>query len=107
MVTKVQFTLLDETDRAEVRDCALFRRPLGAAEGVSTAQEVAQVQSTGMDAMPGKVRYADTSILRATVNNINYAYWLQCQINFHNLGGTPGAGNYGASITYTISTANG
>ena len=44
-----------------------------------------------------------SSISHATIDNADYAYWLQCQFtdNIHWLG------IYGADVIYAISAANG
>jgi hypothetical protein len=68
------------------------------------------VTNTGAADKPGVLRYTDSSISFATVDNANFAYSLQCQIVYHDgllssLGDRFGI--IGADITYTISAANG
>jgi hypothetical protein len=45
----------------------------------------------------------DTRITSATVDNASWAYWVECEL----FGQGPQAGIYGASVTYTITAANG
>jgi hypothetical protein len=105
VVTKVQFTLEDTTAGGAVDYCGLFRNDLDPAH-VGEYQQVAQVPSTGDNAVPRTVRYSTTAITYGTIDNSRYAYWAQCRINeepFHD----NDLGIYGATVTYKISAANG
>jgi hypothetical protein len=108
-VTKVRFTVRDVDDRINVRYCALVRQSLMTAESANHVMAV--VSETGMTATPGVVRRSDTSISRATVDLEDYAYVLQCQIQFHadlfNYLKSPPTGIIGAVVTYRISSTNG
>ena len=106
-VTKVQFTVRDFHQDVEVRYCALYRSGLTVATAPAPVDIMAEVPTTGMDAMPGDVRLTDTSILNPTINNTRYGYALQCQINFRGLSEGGPSGIYGANVVYTIDSANG
>jgi len=106
VVTRVRFTLFDSTDLTEIRYCALFRGSLGVTYPSPAPNEIAQVPTTGHAASPGKIRLQDTSINFATIDNAQYAYWLQCQIY-----GDPRdydeVGLYGVEVTFRITASNG
>jgi len=106
VVTRVRFTLFDSTDVTEIRYCALFRGALAATFPSPAPNEIAQVPTTGHVEKPGKVRLQDTSINFATIDNSQYAYWLQCQMY-----GDPRdydeVGLYGAEVTFRITASNG
>lgn len=107
VVNRVRFTVKDSYEDIEVRYCALIRTPLALTGAI---QVLGMVGATGLDASPGIVRRTDTSISFATIDNLNYAYSLQCQIAFgeHLAGiGTALAGIIGADVTFTITAANG
>ena len=107
VVTKVQFTLKDDSENARLQYCGLFRSSLRAGSA-GTYQALAQVSTTGMTERPGIVRQSDSIITHATVDTTDWAYWLQCRIEFLGfLIGTGDVGIYGAEVTYTISSANG
>jgi hypothetical protein len=101
VVTRVRFTLYDNAAAGWVDNCALVRAGL-----TSTAAATAQVMaSVGMTQSLGTVqRLEDTTISFATIDNMNYAYYLQCQIR---LGSPNLQGIYGSDITYKITAANG
>ena len=101
VVTKVRFTVYDSSSLNEVRYCALVRHGLAAANSEPVA--IAGVAATGVGAEPGSIRLTDTSILTPTIDNGNFAYWLQCLIT----GGASLTGLIGADVTYRISSANG
>jgi hypothetical protein len=119
IVSKVQFTALDNTNAEELRYCALVRSGMGATAG-NTYAVVAQAASTGYAAKPGRVRLnAPVHASNATVDNAKFAYFLQCQFNY-NPPPTVAAptvqpaaqqinlvGLWGATITYRVSAANG
>jgi hypothetical protein len=106
VVTKVRFTLKDITSAARVSYCGLNRSSLKPGSA-GTFQTLAQVSTTGMAAAPGIVRKSDSSIAHATIDTTDWAYWLQCRIEFEAASGTDAAGIYGASIDYRISSTNG
>jgi hypothetical protein len=102
-VTNVSFMLVDWSAYAEVRDCKLLRTGLqpGYTQGGSL-DVLASVPATGVAAKPGDVRYTDTSIINAKVNNNRYGYVLRCTVDPSGGGpDVPWAGLYGASIVYT------
>jgi hypothetical protein len=102
VVTRVRFTLHDAWDGAEVRECRLARTSL-AASTAGANSILAVVPTTGDPQDPGIVRRSTTSIAHATIDRLNYAYYLSCYISaeFDNLG------IYGADVTYSITVANG
>lgn len=82
--------------------CDLLRFSL--APGTAAAQlSMATVTKTGFASTPGVVRRVDATINHAIIDNLKYAYTLQCDL----AGTGPSAGLYGASVTYTISATNG
>jgi hypothetical protein len=100
VVTRVRFTLHDSAG-GNVNACALVRVGLSTATA-GTAQLMAAVgTTTNVDIQ----RLDDTTISYATVDNANYAYYLQCQINLDVNEDLQGI--YGADITYKITAANG
>ena len=106
VVTKVQFTLDDTSGDAEVRQCGLdrvdLRKPTGGA-----VQVLASVAGTGVAALPGTARPTTTTIHHPTVDNTNYAYWLQCGFSAVGyVGGYAVLGIYGATVIYKISGPN-
>lgn len=107
VVKKVSFTLRDVSDAESLRYCALVRISLVATDGRFEA--MASVAETGMAATPGDVRRSDTSIQTPTVDNTKWAYSYQCQIVYGSIEETSDAqaGIGGASVTFSISAANG
>lgn len=107
VVKKVSFTLRDVTDAETIRYCALARLSLVATDGRFEA--MATVAETGMAATPGDVRRSDTSIQTPTIDNAKWAYAYQCQIVYGPIETTTDAqaGIGGASVTFSISAANG
>ena len=103
VVTKVQFTLMDDDNMGEIRYCALYRQSLADTYPTPQPQLMAQVTGTGVAAEPGKVRPSTTSITFATVDNTQFGYYLQCQPT--KIFGKMGI--YGAVVTYKITAANG
>jgi hypothetical protein len=101
LVTSVTFTVVDWSDSAEVGPCQLFRFNLSPS-AAADFMVMASVAGTGMGAEPGKVRLTDTSITGARINNTKHAYALSCSVPQD-----VNAGLFGASITFTISPANG
>lgn len=100
VVTKVQFTVRDEVFDSEIT-CGLFRSDLTVA-GAGTYEALATVPGSGVGDEPNTVRLSTTLIAFPTIDNTKYAYWLQCHIP------VDGAlGVYGATVTYTITSANG
>jgi len=107
-VTKVQFTIRDVTDQAEVRYCALVRTGLSALSAIQEPTVMAQVPSTGRVAKPGVVRRSTTSITGAIIDNQKFGYTLQCQLDWDEATiAADGAGIYGANVTYRIDSADG
>jgi hypothetical protein len=100
VVTRVRFTLLDEISDADLRNCGLVRAGLTTA----TAEYAQLMAAVGATEQVGIQRLTDTTINYATVDNTNYAYYLQCQ--FFSFGNEH-VGIYGADITYKITAANG
>jgi len=103
VVTKVRFTIYDYSASAEVRNCALVRSGLTPTTAESL-QVLASVPATGASYYSDQpLRPSDTSISYATIDNGNFAYWLQCEFSAN----TSALGLYGADITYKITAANG
>jgi hypothetical protein len=101
VVTRVRFTLYDIAAAGWVDNCALVRAGLAP----TTAAAAQVMASVGQTQSLGTVqRFEDTTIDFATVDNMNYAYYLQCQIR---LGSPNQQGIYGADITYKITAGNG
>jgi hypothetical protein len=100
VVTRVQFTLRDESVDYLVHGCGLVRSGLTTATATSF-QQLATVPAT--NGVPGIVRLTDASIQFGTVNNTKFGYWFECVI----AGDDPSVGIYGANAIYTISSANG
>jgi hypothetical protein len=101
VVTRVRFTLYDATGNGSIGNCALVRAGLSPTTA-ATYQVMASVPVTSTS--PDIQRLQDTTIDFATIDNMNFGYFLQCQ--------DPGAGStylgiYGADITYKITAANG
>jgi hypothetical protein len=107
-VTRVTFTLHDDSIQAQVGPCALNRHPIQPASTSFELQEMAKVGATGYDQMPGHVRLIDSTIKNAVVAPTKFVYALRCRIAFS---GTQGNVNQvsieGAAITYRISATNG
>ncbi len=107
VVTKVQFTLMDQSSVARLQYCGLDRSSLKKGSA-GNFQTLAQVPTTGMADEPGVVRQTDSSIEHATIDNTDWAYWLQCRIEFQgSVDNSLSTGIYGADIIYSISSANG
>jgi hypothetical protein len=58
-------------------------------------------KATGTAGTPGAVLLTATSISKPFVDNRQFSYWAECALN------SPDVGVIGASVTYTISAANG
>jgi hypothetical protein len=99
VVTRVRFTLFDVHD-GNVRNCALVRAGLttGTADIAQIMAAVDTTTNIGLQRLP------DTTISFATIDNMNYGYYLQCEIIALSL---TRQGIYGADITYKITAANG
>ncbi len=107
LVTRVRFTLKDDSPYARLQYCGLDRSSLKPGSA-GTFQTLAQVTTTGMTPTPGIVRKSDSSVAHATIDTTDWAYWLQCRIEFDGgLIGTESTGIYGADVIYQISSANG
>jgi hypothetical protein len=108
-VTRVRFTVHDDSSVTNVQYCGLARSGLTASNASSgDAVAMAVVPATGMDSAPGTVRLSDTTISHATIDESNYTYWLQCRVDLIvSAIGAPFAGIIGADVTYTISSTNG
>ena len=106
VVTRVRFTVLDNTDEAEVLNCALVRNGLGVTTA-TTYHVLAAVLNTGQGATPGIVRRSTTSIAHATIDQAKWAYFFQCQLTYDPDHPDNRHGLYGADVTYTISSTNG
>ena len=101
VVTRVRFTLHDGSSSGVVGPCSLKRVGLALATA-TTEQTMASVPATDQLDYSGLKRPVDTSISYATIDNGNYAYWLECTVN-----SSPLQGIVGADVTFTISSANG
>lgn len=101
-VTRVRFTLLDNSSSGTVGPCSLKR--VGLAPTTATSEQtLASVPATDLNGFSTTpVRLTDTSISFATVDNAKFAYWLQCPMN-----SSPLQGVIGADVAYTIDSANG
>jgi hypothetical protein len=104
-VTKVQFTIYDNAAEAGwgyIDQCQLLRSGLTVATA-QTYQVLGEVPATGDLATPGVVRYTDTTIDYATIDNTKFGYWLACHLE--------SAGNdvgiFGANVIYSITAAKG
>jgi hypothetical protein len=108
-VKKVQFTVYDADNHTEVRYCGLFRSTLDLSgyPGEPTAEQIAQVSSTGFEEHTGYSRKSTRAITFGSIDNTRWGYWFQCQINHDQYGAPANGGIVGASVTYTISAANG
>jgi hypothetical protein len=103
VVTKVRFTIFDNWPSGEVRNCALVRSGLTPTTAESV-QVLASVPATGVPYLNDQpLRPSDTSISYATIDNANFAYWLQCELTLY----LDAIGLYGADVTYKITAANG
>jgi hypothetical protein len=102
VVTRVRFTLFDSQADVNVSNCALVRAGL-TPETADNAQLMAAVGTTADSS--SVQRLTDTTIGFATVDNLNFAYYLQCFIIADGTGISSGI--YGADITFKISAANG
>lgn len=89
VVTKVQFSVLDNVSIGAVSLCGMYRSGLGTANAAQSYQELASFPSTGMAQTPGFVRLTDTSIKNATIDNSNFSYWLQCNLDPAAITGAP------------------
>jgi hypothetical protein len=103
VVTRVRFTLYDQTSDGQVEDCGLVRSGLSPTTA-TVEQDMAHVPPTGSS--PGIVRLADTSISRASVDNGKWAYHLRCIVR-PPLNGQHRVGIIGADVTYSIDSADG
>jgi hypothetical protein len=105
VVTKVQFTLYDNTSSGQIRYCGLYRHAISATSTVVKAEELAATRSSDKtgNKRPGYELVADGTIKHATIDN-RYGYWLQCRIDKDK--GTL-LRLFGANVIYTISAANG
>lgn len=103
VVIKVQFTLFDgEGGSAVAGPCDFVRSGLTTG-GAASSQLLASVRATVND--PGTVRFTDTTIQYATINNASYGYWFECHLDPGDGYGKPGL--YGADVIYTITAAKG
>ena len=103
VVTKVQFMMVDGANRAGLRYCGLYRNSITSRAGVD-AQELGAVPELGVAAEPGYRHVSDGTIKNATVDNAQFAYFFQCQMD----GGGYGAiGLIGAGVVYQITAGNG
>jgi hypothetical protein len=102
VVTALKVTEIDHTYTGGMGECSLLRFNL-AATSASTKLAMATVPETGFPDMPGTIQQSDTTISHATIDHQKYAYAVECDLN----GSGYQAGLYGASVTYTISAANG
>jgi hypothetical protein len=100
VITAVRFSLFDPGTNSQVQNCALGRHRL-TLSGMGNIEVMAAVAPTGNSQAPGFTRRTDTTIDFATVDNNQYAYWLQCQTT------SAAPGIYGASVQYRIDPANG
>lgn len=107
VIKKVSFTLRDISVNQSVRFCSLARASLLAAD--NTFEAIASIPETGLEAQPGAVRRSDTTIASPVVDNTKWAYAYQCQIDYGQIDSAESAlaGIGGASVTYSISAANG
>jgi hypothetical protein len=106
VVTKVRFTLPAPTPGATAtRKCGLQRVALSTSSATHT-DVMARVTDSDTLAHPGTVRLTDSTISRATVDNSQYGYYLQCQL-YADPGFTSYGRIYGADVIYTISAGKG
>jgi hypothetical protein len=105
VVQKVQFSVLDKVAGSQVSLCGMYRAGLSTAKAAQSYQELASFPSTGEAQTPGFLRLTDTTIQNATIDNSNFSYWLQCNLDPDGAKGSTGI--YGADVIYTISNING
>ena len=111
-VTRVRFTVRDNSPFVDFQYCGLARSGLTASDAPSgDAVAMGMVQDTGMSDTPGTVRRSDSTISVATIDESNFTYWLQCRIALADgdldIFMAKNAGIIGADVTYTISSTNG
>jgi hypothetical protein len=102
VVKRVRFTLADQSPNGAITQCALKRQGLQVGT-VTTVNEMASVPATGIGSQQ-PLRLADESISFATIDNSQYAYWLECLVP-NLVESNLGIG--GADITFTITAAKG
>jgi hypothetical protein len=100
VVTRVRFTLYDSYD-GQVNNCALVRVALE----TTPAGLYWVLAAIGPTTNVGVQRLSDTTINYATIDNMNYGYFLQCYIDSTFPVTTTGI--YGADVTFKITVANG
>ena len=105
IVTKVQFTLKDYSFAGDVRNCALVRSSLDpiSAGGLEV---LASVPATSYGAAPGIVRLTTSTISYATVDLVNHAYYVQCELRVDQIP-TGDVGIFGVDVIYKITAGNG
>jgi hypothetical protein len=107
VVTAVQFTVLDNS-KHEVRYCGLDRSPLKPASAAASQPMASLPRTGGTSASATPRRLSTTHIAHATVDRVNFGYWLQCQLTGPTKDfASDNLGIYGADVVYRISAANG
>lgn len=101
VVTEVAFSVADFTNTGEVGSCNLARNEIDPASAIFNA--MASAGGTGVSEAPGFVRLTTSTISFGTVDTEAYGYWLECTIT----ASSSTLGIYGASVTYTITGAEG
>ncbi|MFQ5517288.1 MAG: hypothetical protein ACE5E8_06915, partial [Acidimicrobiia bacterium] len=94
-VTGVDFSIKDSSGTDSVSNCEMWRTNLTTSIGVET--QMANAGGTTAGDTAGSRVISDTTISSATVDNDNYAYFLQCAIN----GTTTATGIWGADVSYS------
>jgi hypothetical protein len=106
VVTRLRFTLkMGLLPEGYDMECMLRRSGLTAATAQvheTLARVPARPAGGGFD-----WRLATTEIANAIIDNLRYAYWLECSLPLPNQDGPPARGVYGADVTYTISDSDG
>lgn len=103
-VTKVSFTVYDNTVSGQLSGCALVRTNLvPATTNPNSYDNMTDYMLTDVVPAPGLIRLTDTSISFPTINNARFGYYLQCSITEL----SNALGLYGATVTYTISSTLG
>ena len=97
-LTDVAFSVRDTDNTGNDVTCQLWRTNMAASVG--TELNMASVATTGA---PGSVRISDTTINQATIDNANYAYFMQCRTE----SGSSTNAFFGANVTYTVTGAQG
>jgi len=106
IVTQVQFTLVISYPGSDPITCLLTRNSLAATANSGSYQAMAGPLTLTPVSTDNNTTYrlSDSTITDPTVDDANYAYFLECSMGKDI---APGDGILGADVIYKISTANG